>query len=164
MYLEDLGIKTTGTGVIIHYYKSLLEAIAYEEDTNGIEADNAYDALWNTFPALRDAVLAPKCLLLWSDEQSAVVHILNNEEQVAEHRQNAARLFVEYPITASNDPQYDEFLRKCRFTAEITLDQLKQLAVDELDNPYNFSIDELGLTFNIEDYAHIVEAHERGEI
>lgn len=164
MELEEMNIKTTGTAAIIYHYKALLEAIDVEQNLNGIEADELYYTLWNTFPKLLDAILVPKCFVLWSDEGGAEVHILDGEKEVEDYIQTADWLFGENPIPDSNDHNLDEFKQKCRFAVELSLEQFKELAGDKLDNPNFFAVDERGLTFEFDDYTSVIEARTNGKI
>ncbi len=164
MTLEELNIQTTGAAAIIRYFKELLNSIDTEESLDDLEAEELYNTLWSIFPQFRDTAIRYKCFVLWSDEDGAEVHILDTPEEVSGYIANAEQLFKEYPIPNSNDPETDEFKRKCRFAAEVSLEQLRKLAGDEFDNPNNFRVDETGLTFTFEDYVRVFESRAKGLI
>lgn len=157
MELEEM-ITVTPLMSTIRGLKELLLGIDTEPSLDPGTSEELYLSVWEIFSKTLKEILPYKALLLWSDPDYASVFILESDEECAEWIKDAERLFEENPIPDSDDPELDEFARRNRFVREISFEQFLELAGDELYNPNNFSISEVGLEFCFENRLPVVEA------
>ncbi|MBD5128651.1 MAG: hypothetical protein HDT43_01815 [Ruminococcaceae bacterium] len=142
----------------------ILNGITLDETLDDDTTEELYSATAELFRRTLTELLRNRALLLWSDIDSVSVHILESSEECKPWIESAERLFEEYPIEDTEDPELDRFKRDNRFAREISFEQFKELAGSEFDNINNYSISETGLEYIFEDLAPIVNARAEGRI
>lgn len=163
MELEEM-ITVTPLMTTIRGFKEVLHGIDTEPSLSEAATEEFYAAAWDLFSKTITETLRYKCLLLWSDPDFVSVHILESIEECEMWRKEAERLFEENPIPDCDDPKMTEFERRNRFAQEITFEQFCELAGDQLNDPNNYSVTEVGLEFIFEDRTAIVNARAAGKI
>lgn len=162
--LEYLGIEVKGAAAMVRGFQELFDGITSESCLDEDIEDELYSKALELFAETIEKTFSRQILLLWSDLDGATVHVINLEDEATEWKQEAERIFEDYPVLDSGDPDYDEFLRRSRFACEISFSQFAEFAGNDLYNMNCFCVDETGLTFNFPDNAAIIKAHENGDI
>lgn len=161
--LEEM---TTVTPIMamIRGIKDTLTAIDEDQTLSEVEDEELYMETTELFIKLVKAMLSHKELLLVCDVDTAEVHILDTTEELEQWKEGAERLFAEYPLHVTNDPEMDAFKARNRFTCKISLEQLVELAGSDFYDPNNFYISECGTEFTFVDLVPIAEARSAGEL
>lgn len=163
MTLEEM---TTVTPVmkVIRGIHDVLEGI--EDDLAISEAENEelYVEATELFAKIIKTMLPHKALLLECDVDTAIVHILETDEDLNLWKEDAERLFAEYPLPVTDDPEMDAFKNQNRFACKISLEQLVELAGSDFYDPYNFGVSECGAKFDFADLVPIAEARTAGRL
>ena len=163
MELEEM-ITVTPLMTMICGFKELLRGIDTEPSLDPDTSEELYTAAYELFAKSLRETLPNKALLLWSDPDFVSVYILESSEECKSWLKETECLFAENPIPDGDDPKMADFERRNRFVREISFEQFVELAGDELDNPYNYSVSECGLEYIFEDRTPVVEARTAGKL
>lgn len=161
----ETNIKTNGIAMIINGIKEVLNGLDAAEDIiDAPENEALYVEVWEMFPKFVKAILKYKYFVLWCDEDIANVHILDTDKESAEWVKTGADIIKEHPNPDTDNPKQDEFIRKCRFCREISLEQFTELAAEDFTNPSYYNVTECGLEYSFPLNDRVIEARFNGKI
>ena len=158
MTLEELGFEVKGDLAAIRGFKELLDGINTEKTLDDSAKDRLSIMLLNVYSKIAKEIFPNKTFALWSEPHGATVTILDTPEEVEAIVNRANSLFGEYPIPDTDDPKLDVFKRTNRFAREISFEQFMELAGEDFENPYRYSVSETGLEFTFDDHIPVIEA------
>lgn len=164
MTFEEMGIKIEGAAAMIRGFQEIIRGIVTEETIDDLTSENLYITANTFFSKALKEMLSYKCFVIWSEADFVSVHILNTSEECRDMIESAERLFSEYPIEDTNNPELDKFKRLNRFAREISFDEFVELAGNEFENYNNYSVSECGLEYIFEDRTAIINARAEGRI
>lgn len=163
MTLEDM---TTVTPVmkVIRGILDVLEGIDNDQTISEAEDEELYIATVELFAKLIKTMLPHKALLLECNVDTALVHVLDTDEDLNQWKEGIERLFSEHPLPATDDPEMDAFKARNRFACKISFEQLVELAGSDFFDPNNFNVSECGAEFDFVDLVPIAEARTAGRL
>lgn len=161
--LEEM-TTVTPLMAMIRGIKDTLTAIDEDQTLSEAEDEELYLETTELFIKLIKTMFPYKELLLVCDVDTAEVHILDTPEELEQWKEGTERLFAEYPLPITDDPEMDTFKARNRFACKISLEQLIELSGDDFFDPHNFNIDETGAGFSFVDLVPIAEARSAGKL
>lgn len=145
-------------------FKELLNGIAADNTLDDIVDEELYNSAAELFNKALTEILRNRVLLLWSDLDGVSIHVLKSSEECERMLEDAERLFAQYPIENTNDPEIDKVNRNNRFVCKISFKQFCELTGSEFANPDNYSVSECGLEYCFEDQTPIINARANGKL
>lgn len=164
MTLEEMGIEVKGAVAMVRGFLEVFRGMASESCLDDDAEDELFSKTLEAFAATIKRTFENKYLLLWCEPEGASVYVLDSMRIAQDWKSGAEELFERHPIPDSDDPEYDEFLRRSRFACIITYDQFDEFAGDDLYNLNCYCVDETGLSYCFTDTTAITRARESGRI
>ena len=163
MELEEM-ITVTPLMAMIRGIKDTLTAIDEDQTLSEVEDEELYVETTELFIKLVKTMLSYRELLLVCDIDTASVHFLDTSEELERWKEDTEKLFAEYPLPVTDNPEMDAFKAQNRFACKISLEQFVELSGADFYDPNNFGVSECGAEFAFVDLTSIAEARSAGNL